>query len=240
MKNAWKGKSHHDFYEKGLARFLHAERLGHVNRAISRIMEGPDAGAAKTLIDLGCGDGVLTANIGTRGLKVMGTDIDLDRVRKAVSHSASGESYAVSDVMRPPFRAGSADIVLIHHVIEHLEGNDGNVLSECYRLLKGGGYLIVGVPNEDSLMGRISRRMHPRLYSEGEHVNFYSESSIISLLTSVGFDVQSIGRIGFLFPLYYLHMALISVKPLFYAGHYLTKILKNSADSLIIICRKSE
>ena len=58
-------------------------------------------------------------------------------------------------------------------------------------------------------------------------------------MTKEGFEVKEVGRIGFLFPVYYMHMALISVKPLFYLGHYLTKVLKNSADSLIVVCKKT-
>ncbi len=52
-----------------------------------------------------------------------------------------------------PFESGSADAVFHEHLLEHLPLPDGaTLMQECYRVLKPGGILRVGVPDAGQLI----------------------------------------------------------------------------------------
>lgn len=240
MKNAWKNKSHHAFYKKGIGKFLHKERSKYIKGTLLKISGADTHSIPKLMIDLGCGDGVLTEDLQMNSLKILAIDFDINRILKIKDKTGLNTKLLVSDVTHLALKDSSADIILIHHVIEHVDSPDEEVINNCRDILRQGGYLIIGIPNEDSFLGRLSRRIHPRLYAEGEHIKYYSEKSMTTLVKSKGFSIESIGRVGFLFPIYYIHLALISFKPFFYLGHYLTRLFKTSADSLIIVCRKDK
>jgi len=217
MKNSWKGKSHYEFYKNGSGRFLYHERFRYIKNTLAKIMHDDNAALVpKKMIDMGCGDGLLANELKTDGLLIIATDSDTDRIYRARQGNKINSRLIVSDVLHPVFKDDSADIILIHHVMEHIEDSDTEIIRICRGILKKGGYLILGVPNEGSFLGRLSRSMHPWLYAKGEHVNFYCEEYLVSLLEGNGLTVDSVGRIGFLFPVYYMHMAFISLKPLFY------------------------
>jgi len=233
-KFAWSDKKHSEYLEKGILRHLHRARLAYINQQLNdslAICRNPRC------LDLGCGDGVFIKHFQSRGLKAfIGCDADYTRLLRAREYSDQKEIFINAFAETTPFRDHSFDLVLLHHVLEHSK-DDKKVLSECSRILKPGGVLIIGVPNENSINGRILRRLHPKLYRAGEHLNFYSEQEILNLLRLFKFRMLQIKRVGFLFPVYYIHMLLISNRISFLVGNLLTRIFKFSADSLIFICR---
>lgn len=92
-------------------------------------------------LDLGCGDGILTKQvadkIGTKNISVM------DWLKPDIK----GVKYFTGDFNKPlPFKDNSFDVILSHYSIEHLY-NTGLFISECYRILKKGGYIIVTTDN---------------------------------------------------------------------------------------------
>ncbi|HQQ06848.1 MAG TPA: methyltransferase domain-containing protein [Candidatus Omnitrophota bacterium] len=237
MKNSWRNKKQTGFLVRGPGRYLHRERLGCIIDALDRI-----SGAGKvrkTLVDLGCGEAVITGSLDAGRYRLYGVDADINRLRVALRNGHDARvSFINADILAPSIRDASADVVLLHHVIEHLEGADVAALQICRRLLLPGGYLIVGIPNEGSIPGRMMRGLHRGLYEKGEHANFYSERDILALLERSGFSVESVARIGFLIPVFYIHMAFLGIKPVFYFLNMMTQLFKHTADSLIVVCRK--
>jgi len=54
----------------------------------------------------------------------------------------------VGDVRRMPFKDGSADHILLSHVLEHFTYEEGEeIIRECRRVLKRGGLLEIVCPN---------------------------------------------------------------------------------------------
>ena len=135
-------------------------------------------------------------------------------------------------------RCGSAmfDIVVCHHVIEHV-ANDEAVLRECHRVLSPGGLLLLGIPQEGGAIGRWLRRLHRRLYAEGEHVHFYTIRSMTELLERHGFTGIRVAKFGFLAPQYHLHIILTWLRPTFALGHWISQRMDATADSLIFSAR---
>lgn len=235
-KFAWADKKHSDYLEKGITRHLHKRRLGLILSEIDRIFK--DAKDTLRCLDIGCGDGIYTKFLSNiKNFKCVGCDADYKRLERAKENCSGGPCLINSLAEKCHFKGGSFDLVLLHHVLEHVE-NDKGLLRECARVLKPDGIFIIGVPNENSVNGKILRFLQPALYRNGEHIHFYSESEMVEMLKSEGFEIVSVKRTGFLFLIYYIHMLLISNKITFGIGDFITRFLKSSADSLIIISKK--
>jgi len=102
---------------------------------------GPPRGL--DILDIGCGNGEMAAYFSDANF-VVGVDV-LDQVRRELS--LLPRCLAMSETL--PFRDASFDLVLSHHVIEHVASHDGH-LSEIKRVLKPSGLAYLGTPNLDS------------------------------------------------------------------------------------------
>lgn len=95
---------------------------------------------ADTLVDLGCGDGVLTKKFS----KIAGS-------RTVIGVDAMSSSKKVKVIRgnlndRLPLQTGVYDAVVSHFSLEHLY-NTGMFISETKRILKKGGYTLVATDN---------------------------------------------------------------------------------------------
>lgn len=66
----------------------------------------------------------------------------------------------------PMFADASADMIVLHHVLEHFGCGEGlGMLRECYRILSPGGRLIVTVPDMRMLVkGWITSKISDQIY----------------------------------------------------------------------------
>lgn len=141
-------------YENGFARtegFLHDERI---KKVFSLIDEKYIVG--NNFLDMGCGDGVMTREIGEKiGAKhLYGFDIS----DKAVTLARANEVHAVSldiDESKLPYKNNFFDVIFCGNLIE-LVTNADHLLEEMYRVLAPGGSAIVTFPNVCSWGSRIA------------------------------------------------------------------------------------
>ncbi|MCY2958809.1 MAG: bifunctional 2-polyprenyl-6-hydroxyphenol methylase/3-demethylubiquinol 3-O-methyltransferase UbiG [Planctomycetota bacterium] len=98
----------------------------------------------RSVIDLGCGGGLLSKFFVDGGARVAGLDVSRASVRVAKGRLAAG--FAQGDVQRAPFADGCADIVLLSDVLEHV-ARPAVALSECARILRPGGMCFVSTLN---------------------------------------------------------------------------------------------
>jgi len=103
------------------------------------------------MLDVGCGRGDLARAFGRLTWDVRGLDLSPQAV--AVARSA-GVDAAVGTIEEAPWPAGSFDLVVMSHVLEHV-ADPGATLSAAHRLLRPGGTLIVAVPNFASWQRRV-------------------------------------------------------------------------------------
>lgn len=68
---------------------------------------------------------------------------------------AERKSGADADEAALPFAAGSFDLVMLHHVIEHLHDSPRELLNDLLELTKPGGLLFITVPNSGNLRKRL-------------------------------------------------------------------------------------
>ena len=87
----------------------------------------------------------------------------------------------------------SADVVICHHVLEHVE-NPPEMLREAKRILKAGGYLLLYVPFEKE---HRYRRYDPN--EPNYHLYSWNVQTLSNLASSQGFQIEKaiLGEFGF-------------------------------------------
>jgi SAM-dependent methyltransferase len=99
-----------------------------------------------TLVDIGCGRGVLHERLREAYARYIGVDV----VRHA-GFPADAELVLMDlDAGKLPLADGSADVVVCAETIEHVE-NPRLLMRELVRIARPGGYLFVTTPNQLSL-----------------------------------------------------------------------------------------
>jgi SAM-dependent methyltransferase len=152
---------------------------------IVSLVEGP-----ALALDLGCGNGLLTARLLARGVRSIGIDlVDPRDIR------APFEAYHQLDLERPETlpRTLRFDYVILADILEHLR-NAPALLAYAASVLKPGGHLIVSVPNIALWYFRLSLAIGrfeygPKGTLDETHVRFYTWNSFCRLLDRTGFAI---------------------------------------------------
>jgi len=229
----------------GDVRWLHEKRMDYLTNKLKEIKK--DIGKPLNVLDVGCGDGTVTqyiANCLDEQDKLLGLDYDPLRIKRLKDKLNMPIEVIKGDATAMPFKDKFADIIIMHHVLEHIS-EDRKVLQELRRVLKDDGYIIIGVPNEGDWDGKILRLVHKRMYNpqenkdKGWHVNFYSRKNFSQKLKEEQLFPQEIKGIGFIFPFYPIHYFILRRKWLFNIGHCISQYIKGTADSLFFIIKKN-
>jgi SAM-dependent methyltransferase len=135
-------------YRGGMDRVLsmvHASRI----RTIERLLGGPGS-----VLDIGCGPGVLINQMRSRGWRVRGTERSPSAAQQArdVFHL----DVTAVDVDTLVADGATYDAVVLWHVAEHLRAPQETVRGIA-QLLRPGGVLLIAVPNFGSPEARIGR-----------------------------------------------------------------------------------
>jgi SAM-dependent methyltransferase len=115
------------------------------------------SGEPVTVLDLGCGLGDDLVNVRTaispRTIRLLGIENYPPNQDTARRH---GIEVASADLERAafPWHDGSVDLIIANQIIEHTKEIFW-IFSECSRVLKPGGAVIVGVPNLASFHNRL-------------------------------------------------------------------------------------
>jgi len=112
------------------------------------------AGAGpRRIVDLGCGGGLMALPLARRGAHVVAVDRSLPALREGVRQqhalrapARGGVQFVHGDLLAPPIDAGSADLVLLCDVLEHVD-EPAQAICAAARLLRPGGRLFVNTIN---------------------------------------------------------------------------------------------
>ncbi len=143
-------------------------------------------------LDVGCGEGYVLIEASKKGWKAHGIDISDNRVDLA---RKDGISFTKADIFEAKFSDHSFDCIYMDSVLEHVL-DPISYLSELNRIMKKGGVLYLGVPNENSLFKdvrkfllimsgkrNISARINP--FVSPYHISGFTKKSLmISALKS--------------------------------------------------------
>jgi ubiquinone/menaquinone biosynthesis C-methylase UbiE len=145
-------------------------------------------------LDLGCGDGAHLGWLAEHVTALYGSDYNVLRLERARSRGVA-TALAVADVTDYPAADDSFDAVFFNHVIEHIP-DDGRALREIHRILRPGGVVVLGTPNEGAAFWQLAYRLQPELRRTTDHVHFYTAGSLVAKCREAGFGIRHVKPIG--------------------------------------------
>jgi SAM-dependent methyltransferase len=95
------------------------------------------------ILDNGCGIGLYSSHLQSRGNQVISLEYDFDRAVQAHQHTINTLNAAGECL---PFPGETFDLILSHEVLEHVR-DDRQAVSEMVRVLGRGGRLVLFTPN---------------------------------------------------------------------------------------------
>ena len=102
----------------------------------------PQGFAGRTVVDLGCGGGLLAVPLARAGAHVVGLDLAPKALRAAAAQQSERLLAAQADLAELPLAERSADLVLLADVLEHVD-DPAAVVAQAARVLRPGGALFV-------------------------------------------------------------------------------------------------
>jgi SAM-dependent methyltransferase len=159
-------------------------------RMLARLRELEAVYGKGPLIDVGAGTGTFVDAAGRLGWDATGIELPGE------AHGRTGILEA--DITREPIpgiEPGSAHIVHVHHVLEHVEDILG-FLRACIGYLSPTGILVLEVPNEvRSLAARVRRLCGMKYHSRTaylEHRYFFTKRVLCSVLSGMELHVLTV------------------------------------------------
>jgi len=176
------------------------DKYGSTNPVVRRLMAGfertldelfVEAGA-QTILDVGCGEGVLTAKWARRTPgRVVGIDLDDPRLHAEwEQRQAPNLEYRVMKAEHMPFGDGEFELASAIEVLEHVPDPEHTV-AEMARVASR--WLLVSVPREPLWRGlNMARGAYLKdLGNTPGHLNHWSKRSFVSLLSQHGTVVDA-------------------------------------------------
>jgi SAM-dependent methyltransferase len=188
---------------------LAEEALVHLRAVRDRVLDGADLRAGETLLDVGCGDGLIAFGALERGAaRVIFSDISddlLDVSRELAAGDARAEFVQAAAEDLSPIPDASIDVVTTRSVLIYV-ADKRRAFAEFKRVLKPGGRLSAfepinrfGYPERDGFwlgidlreLGPLARRVRDRYKAmagdEGPMLDF-DERDLLELAHAVGFE----------------------------------------------------
>ena len=172
------------------------DKYNTTNPVMRRMMDGFERdldelfrkAAPRSILDVGCGEGVLTEQWADRldGGRIVGIDLDDDKLRAEwETRRRPNLEYRVEEATSLSFRDGEFDVATAIEVLEHVPEPDAT-LSEMARVAER--WLLVSVPREPIWrMLNMARGAYVRdLGNTPGHLNHWSKVSFVSLLSRYG------------------------------------------------------
>jgi SAM-dependent methyltransferase len=168
-----------------------------------------ELGPEHRVLDLGAGAGSLKS--ASYPCTVVTVDCDWSAFTQSFHVDRRDGVVAAGEAL--PFAAGTFDLVVCHHVLEHVAALDG-VLAEVRRVLKDAGRVYVSVPNGYGLCDGIYRWV----FAGGDHVNRFRRLELTGKVESaVGVKLVRWQRLyssfAYLYRLKYLDRAILPKLP---------------------------
>ncbi|HEX9337257.1 MAG TPA: methyltransferase domain-containing protein [Pseudonocardiaceae bacterium] len=166
-EDLWGEHIHHGYWDTPGDRSRHDAQV----RLVEKLIEFAPVGEGTRVLDAGCGIGASAVHLAAAlGCTVTGITLSAEQVRRAGEKAAVGSvadraDFAVMDALHTTFPADTFDVVWALESCE-LMPDKAAFLTECHRVLKPGGVLLVATwcarddrlqPNETRLLQRIYR-----------------------------------------------------------------------------------
>jgi 2-polyprenyl-3-methyl-5-hydroxy-6-metoxy-1,4-benzoquinol methylase len=172
------------------------DKYGSQNPVVRRLMAGFESSldelwtqaAPDSILDVGCGEGVLTAQWADRlgDRRIVGIDLDDPKLKAEWEQRRRANlEYRVEDATNLSFAEGEFDMATAIEVLEHVPDPERTV-SEMARVAKR--WVLVSVPREPLWRGlNMARGAYLKdLGNTPGHLNHWSKRSFVSMLSRHG------------------------------------------------------
>jgi len=155
------------------------------------------------ILDLGCGNGILSRELANRGYDVYGVDCSEDGIRAAEEADANSK-YFIMDAAKLAFESSFFDFVIIKAVFTVIPKalNRKRIMSEVNRVLKNDGYVYIADfaqtwhnpiyyerYNSNSEMGELGLfKVYDEKGCELYTAKHFSQKEIVDLYLNAGFS----------------------------------------------------
>jgi SAM-dependent methyltransferase len=166
--------------------------------------------------DIGCAHGFLGQLLSTELFVLYGMEIDTDAVQAAQAYYQLVQQVDIEQPPFPPFPQ-LPDVIVLADILEHTRYPEICLRNILDTYLHSGGRLIVSVPNIANIFIRWSLLWGRFDYTERgildrTHFRFFTRSTIVKLLQSIGLEVNQMAATPIPLPL---------VHPIFEEGRFL-------------------
>jgi 2-polyprenyl-3-methyl-5-hydroxy-6-metoxy-1,4-benzoquinol methylase len=177
------------------------------------------------VLDVGCGNGIISMNLGREGFKVKGIDISEKAIEKAKNNNPF-ENVEFENLSAEALTARGEryEAIICSEVLEHME-NPGQLLDKLHDSLTDNGTLIVTVPNgrgprellvtrpmirirDSQTMWKIVNKLKKGLGYSGttvqsdadnlDHIQFFTKPQLKRLSEGHGFKITSFKNANFM------------------------------------------
>ncbi len=170
-----------------------------------------------TLLEIGCGNGFSLEEALRQGYReVYGVEPSVEAIDKASPHIRPFITPAL--MQAGLFPEASFDVICLFQVLDHIP-NPNDVLAECHKILKPGGFILCLNHNINAISAKILRERSPIV--DIEHTYLYSPTTIKRLFKKHRFIPKCIKPVWNSYSLHYLIWLLplpTSIKRLFLWG----------------------
>jgi ubiquinone/menaquinone biosynthesis C-methylase UbiE len=178
------------------------DKYGSTNPVVRRLMAGFERtldellgqAAPNSVLDVGCGEGVLVHKWAQRypQARIVGIDLEAPDIQAGwAQHQAPNIEYRVLKAENLPFADGEFALASAIEVLEHVP-DPADTVAEMARVARG-GHVLVSVPREPLWRGlNMARGAYWKdLGNTPGHLNHWSKRSFVALLSRHGEVVQA-------------------------------------------------
>lgn len=170
--------------------------------SIKALLTNLNLSPSSRLLDIGCGTGGLLEDLQDL-FNVEGVDPSLQARTFCTDKNILSLPGTAEHL---PYDSNQFDVITMSDVLEHVD-NDAKAISEAYRVLQPGGYLLITVPAHPFLFGKHDKAL--------EHFRRYTKSQLSSLIELVPFELK---KLTYTNPLLFLPALFIQI-----LDHFSTK-----------------
>lgn len=167
------------------------------NRRLEIILDSLNKYDHATILDVGCGPGMMAEYSIKKGFEFFGIDISEKMIDECINNfgHATSTHFSVGKLQKLEFSDSSFDVVLCMGALEYVERDEiENALAEMLRVLKPDGQIIMSLMNKNSffawhrrLRGKILKKIKGSDFQAESYDEFskpFNENSIRALLKS--------------------------------------------------------
>ncbi len=158
-----------------------------VNTFAKGLLRRLGKGKGRTLLDVGCGNGVDSLYFAARGYRVVSTDFSESGIA-ALDALAAKKQLKIRSLLHDtakkfPFRDGSFDIVYAHLALHYFDdATTRKVFAEMRRLLRKGGLFFVKCKSTKDCLYGAGEEIGPDIFREGHVRHFFTPAYMKEML----------------------------------------------------------